>query len=75
MALPVLFTSADAYSVDVALGTSFTPWAGTDTVTLELNPSGYDREPEQVELTREHVRVLRDALDALLGEKRATLPW
>ena len=74
MTLPVLFTAA-SYGAerhyDVALAEEF---RGTpQTATLELNPGG-QVEPSSAELTPTDARALRDALDALLGERRATIP-
>jgi len=80
VALPVLFT-APSYGAaiggpahfDVSLEDAFTITALGTTASLELNPGDPD-EPASVELTRENARILRDALDALLGEQRATIP-
>ena len=74
MTLPVLLTSADPHGVDVALEPSFTAYGFDDTATLELNP-GSLAPAVQAELTRNDARALRDALDRLLGETRATVPF
>ena len=56
--------------VEVSVGSE---WDRDDEVLVEMVPSG-GSESLAAYLDREDVRCLRDALDALLGEQRATIP-